>query len=321
VNKRKLGTTALEITPIGFGAWALGGGGWEFGWGPQDDQQSIAAIHRALDLGINWIDTAAAYGFGHSEEIVGRALKGRSNRPYIFTKGGLVPDGNRNLVKVLKAGSIRREIDASLRRLCVEAIDLYQIHWPNEDIDEAWRALADAQAVGKIRWVGVSNSDVPQIEAIARIAPVNTMQPQYSLLSRDAETDILPYCQQHQIGVIVYSPMASGLLSGAMTRERIAAMPADDWRRTRNPLFQEPRLTQNLKLAELLNHIGLQYDRSAGEVAIAWTLRNPAVDGAIVGIRAPHQLDGVIGAADFELSEEDLQRIERHFAERASNAA
>lgn len=321
MNKRKLGTTALEITPIGFGAWALGGGGWEFGWGPQDDQQSIAAIHRALDLGINWIDTAAAYGFGHSEEIVGRALKGRSNRPYIFTKGGLVPDGNRNLVKVLKAGSIRREIDASLRRLCVEAIDLYQIHWPNEDIDEAWRALADAQAVGKIRWVGVSNSDVPQIEAIARIAPVNTMQPQYSLLSRDAETDILPYCQQHQIGVIVYSPMASGLLSGAMTRERIAAMPADDWRRTRNPLFQEPRLTQNLKLAELLNHIGLQYDRSAGEVAIAWTLRNPAVDGAIVGIRAPHQLDGVIGAADFELSEEDLQRIERHFAERATNAA
>ena len=321
MNKRKLGTTALEITPIGFGAWALGGGGWEFGWGPQDDQQSIAAIHRALDMGINWIDTAAAYGFGHSEEVIGRALKDQPHRPYVFTKGGVIPDGSGSLIKVLKAKSIGREIDASLRRLGIDAIDLYQIHWPNEDIDQAWRALTDAQAAGKIRWIGVSNFDVAQIEAIAGTAPVNTVQPEYSLLSRDAEKDLLPYCQQHQIGVIVYSPMASGLLAGTMTRERIAAMPADDWRRTRNPLFQEPQLTRNLKLAGLLNHIGLQYDRSAGEVAIAWTLRNSAVDGAIVGIRAPHQLDGIIGGADFELSEEDLQRIERHFVEGASNAA
>ena len=321
MHKRKLGSTSLEITPLGFGAWALGGGVWDFGWGPQDDQQSIAAIHRALDLGINWIDTAAAYGLGHSEEVIGRALKGRSGRPYVFTKGGVILDGNGDLVRVLKAESIRREIEASLRRLGVDAIDLYQIHWPNEDVEEAWRALADAQAAGKVRWVGVSNFDTRQLEAVEKIARVDSLQPPYSLLSREAEKDLLPYCEQRQIGVIVYSPMASGLLSGAMTRERIATMPADDWRRTRSPWFQEPQLTQNLKLAELLNHIGLQYDRSAGEAAIAWTLRNPAVTGAIVGIRAPHQLDGIIGAADFQLSDKDLERIERHFAHRATDAA
>jgi aryl-alcohol dehydrogenase-like predicted oxidoreductase len=321
LNKRRLGTTDLEITRIGFGAWALGGGGWEYGWGPQDDRQSIAAIHRAIDLGINWIDTAAAYGFGHSETLIGEALKGLPDRPYVFTKGGMVPDGNRNVIKVLKADSLRREIDASLRRLGVDAIDLYQIHWPTEDIEEGWRVLSDAQTAGKIRWIGVSNFNIPQMQIIEEIAPIDSLQPLFSLLERDAENKLLPYCLEHEIGVIVYSPMASGLLSGAMTRERVMRLPADDWRKTKSPWFQEPQLTANLKLADLLNRIGLQYDRSAGEVAIAWTLRNPAVTGAIVGIRSPHQLDGVIGATDFELSDQDIEEIERHFAERGEHAA
>ena len=321
LNKRILGRTDLEITRIGFGAWAIGGGGWEYGWGLQDDRQSVAAIHRAIDLGINWVDTAAAYGFGHSETVVGQALKGLSNRPYVFTKGGLVPDANRNVVKVLKADSIAREIDASLRRLGVDVIDLYQIHWPTEEIEEGWRALSDAQTSGKVRWIGVSNVDVAQVRRISDIAPVDSLQPPYSLLDRDAEDKLLPYCLEHHIGVIVYSPMASGLLSGAMTRERVRRFPEDDWRKTKSPWFQEPQLTANLKLADLLNRIGLQYDRSAGEVAIAWALRNPAVTGAIVGIRSPHQLDGVIGATDFELSDHDVAEIERHFAERSEHAA
>ena len=207
MNKRRLGTTDLEITRIGFGAWALGGGGWEYGWGPQDDRQSIAAIHRAIDLGINWIDTAAAYGFGHSETLIGEALKGLPDRPYVFTKGGMVPDGNRNVIKVLKADSLRREIDASLRRLGVDAIDLYQIHWPTEDIEEGWRVLSDAQTAGKIRWIGVSNFNIPQMQIIEEIAPIDSLQPPFSLLERDAENKLLPYCLEHEIGVIVYSPM------------------------------------------------------------------------------------------------------------------
>jgi aryl-alcohol dehydrogenase-like predicted oxidoreductase len=270
---------------------------------------------------MNWIDTAAAYGFGHSETVVGQALKGISNRPYVFTKGGLVPDSNRNVVKVLKADSLKREIDASLRRLGIDAIDLYQIHWPTDDIEEGWRALSDAQLAGKVRWIGVSNFDVSQMKRISKIAPIDSLQPSYSLLDRDAEDKLLPYCLEHQIGVIVYSPMASGLLSGAMTRERVMSFPPDDWRKTKSPWFQEPQLTANLKLSDLLNRIGLQYDRSAGEVAIAWTLRNPVVTGAIVGIRSPHQLDGVVGATDFELSADDVAEIERHFAERANSAA
>jgi aryl-alcohol dehydrogenase-like predicted oxidoreductase len=321
LNKRVLGKTDLDLTRIGFGAWAIGGGGWEYGWGSQDDRQSIAAIHRAVDLGINWIDTAAAYGFGHSETIVGEALKGLTNRPYVFTKGGLVADGNRNVVQSLKRESLRREIDASLRRLGIDAIDLYQIHWPTEDIEEGWRALSDAQTAGKVRWIGVSNFSIPEMERIEQIAPIDSLQPPFSLLDRDAESELLPYCLEHEIGAIVYSPMASGLLSGAMTRERVRNLPADDWRRTKSPWFQEPQLTANLKLADLLNRIGLQYDRSAGEVAIAWTLRNPAVTGAIVGIRSPHQLDGVIGGDDFELTDHDIAEIERHFAERGEHAA
>jgi aryl-alcohol dehydrogenase-like predicted oxidoreductase len=321
LNKRVLGKTDLDLTRIGFGAWAIGGGGWEYGWGPQDDRQSIAAIHRAIDLGINWIDTAAAYGFGHSETLVGQALKGLPNRPYVFTKGGLVADSSRNLIKSLKAESLRSEIEASLRRLGIDAIDLYQVHWPTENIEEGWRALSDAQTAGKVRWIGVSNFSVREMQRIEGLAPIDSLQPPFSLLDRDAESELLPYCLEHEIGVIVYSPMASGLLSGAMTRERVKNLPADDWRKTKSPWFQEPQLTANLKLADLLNCIGLEYDRSAGEVAIAWTLRNPAVTGAIVGIRSPHQLDGIIGAADFELSDHDIAEIERHFAERGEHAA
>jgi aryl-alcohol dehydrogenase-like predicted oxidoreductase len=320
MEKRILGTTDLNITRLGFGSWAIGGGDWEFSWGPQDDQQSVNAIHRAIDIGINWIDTAAAYGLGHSEEVVARALKGRSNRPYVFTKGGLVGERH-SIQKNLKTASLRKEIEASLKRLQVDTIDLYQIHWPTEDIEEGWRTLAAAQKAGKVRWIGVSNFDVPQMKAIQKIAPINSEQPPYSLLNREAEKEILPLCLANHIGVIVYSPMASGLLSGAMTRERFAKLPPDDWRKTKSAWFQEPAFTWNLRLADLLKEIGYQYGRSAGEAAIAWALRNSAVTGAIVGIRAPQQLDGVIGAADLKLSDADIARIEGHFAERATAAA
>jgi aryl-alcohol dehydrogenase-like predicted oxidoreductase len=319
MEKRTLGTTDMNITRLGFGSWAIGGGGWEFSWGPQDDQQSIAAIHRAIDLGINWIDTAAAYGLGHSEEIVARALKGRSNRPYVFTKGGLVGERD-SLQKTLKAASLKKEIDASLKRLEVDTIDLYQIHWPTEDIEEGWRTLADAQTTGKVRWIGVSNFDVPQMKAIQKLAPISSDQPPYSLLNREAEKEVLPFCLASDMGVIVYSPMASGLLSGAMTRERFAKLPPDDWRRSKSAWFQEPAFRWNLRLADLLKQIGQPYGRSAAEVSIAWTLRNPAVTGAIVGIRAAQQIDGVIGAADLRLSDADVARIEGHFAERSQAA-
>ena len=320
METRKLGSTDMNITRLGFGAWAIGGGDWEFSWGPQDDRKSIAAIHRALDLGINWIDTAAAYGLGHSEEVVARALKGISPRPYVFTKGGLVGERH-SIQKSLKAPSLKKEIDASLRRLEVDTIDLYQIHWPTQDLEEGWRTLADARQAGKLRWIGVSNFDVAQITTLWKIAPVHSLQPPYSLLSREVEKQILPFALQNGMGVIVYSPMASGLLSGAMTRQRINDFPPDDWRRSKSPWFKEPALTWNLKLADLLKDIGRQQGCTAGEVAIAWTLRNPAVTGAIVGIRAPGQLDGVIGAADLKLSDADNSRIEGYFAERSKAAA
>jgi len=319
MNQRRLGTTDMNISVLGFGTWALGGGDWQFSWGPQDDQKSVAAIHRALDLGINWIDTAAAYGMGHSEEVVARALKGRSNRPYVFTKGGLVGDRHR-IRRVLKADSLRNEIDASLKRLQVEAIDLYQIHWPTDDLEEGWRTLDEAHKAGKLRWIGVCNCDVAQLKTLQKIAPVHTVQPPYSLLQREVETDVLPFGLENNIGVIVYSPMASGLLSGAMTRERFTKLPPDDWRKTKSAWFQEPEFSRNLKLAELLKEVGKQYGRTAGEVAIAWTLRHPAVTGAIVGVRSTAQLDGIIGAADFKLSDADLVRIEGYFTSQSHAA-
>ncbi len=313
METRQLGASDMRITPIGLGTWAIGGGNWEFGWGSQDDTASIETIHRALDLGINWIDTAAVYGLGHSEEIVGRALKGLSpsQRPYVFTKCSLVWDESRTVGNSLKKESIKREAEASLRRLQVDTIDLYQIHWPNpeNEIEEGWAAMAELQREGKLRYLGVSNFNVEQMQRAQKIAPITSLQPPYSLLDREIEKDILPFTKANNIGVIAYSPMASGLLTGKMTRARIAAMPSDDWRR-RNDKFTEPNLTRNLDLAETLREIGTRHGRTAGEVAIAWTLRRPEVTGAIVGARQPDQLGGVIGAGAFHLSADEINEIE-----------
>ncbi len=323
MEKRSLGDTGFQITPIGLGAWAMGGGGWIFGWGPQDDAESVAAIHHALDLGINWIDTAAVYGLGHSEEVVARALAEvpQGERPFVFTKCSLVWDEKGRISHRLDPASLRKELDNSLRRLRVETIDLYQIHWPSfvpagggnpssdAGLEEAWHALADLQVKGKIRNLGVSNFNVAQLDRVCRIAPVSTLQPPYSMLRRGIEAEILPYCAEHKIGTIVYSPMQSGLLSGSMTRERIASFPKDDWR-AMSAEFKEPRLTKNLQLVERLRAIGARHGRSPGEVAVAWTLRHPAVTAAIVGARRPAQVDGLIGAGKFRLSPQEIEEIE-----------
>jgi aryl-alcohol dehydrogenase-like predicted oxidoreductase len=313
MQTRQLGNSDLQITPLGVGAWAIGGGGLPFAWGPQDDNESIGAIQTALDRGINWIDTAPVYGLGHSEEIVGRAIKGRI-RPYIFTKCTLVWDPNdpkREVTRTMKRDSIRRECEDSLRRLQIDTIDLYQLHWPDPDneIEEGWSAVAELQKEGKVRWIGVSNFKPAQIERALKIAPITSLQPPYSILSPEIETELLPICAKHNIGVIVYSPMKSGLLTGAMTRERIAAMPEDDFRQ-RTVNFKEPLLTRNLKLVELMREIGHRHGgRTPGEVAIAWTLRRPEVTGAIVGLRSPKQVDGIIGAADFRLTPAEVDEI------------
>jgi len=312
MQTRQLGKTDLLITTLGFGSWAVGGGGWQFGWGSQDDRDSMAAINRALDRGINWIDTAAVYGLGHSEEIVAKALRGRSERPYIFTKCSMVWDEAGNISHSLRRDSIRREVEDSLRRLQVEVIDLYQIHWPDPDIDieEGWNTLAELKREGKVRCIGVSNFNVEQLQRAMDIERVDSLQPPYSLIHPDVEDEILPFCEKNGIGVIAYSPMMSGLLSGRMTRERVNSFPEDDWRRS-NPEFQEPRLYRNLWLAELLKNIGRHHGLSAGEVAIAWTLRLSAVTGAIVGGRSPEQVDGIVGAADFRLSKDEIDGIDR----------
>ncbi len=314
MRTRQLGNTDMHITSIGLGTWAIGGAGWAASWGAQDDNDSINAIQHAADLGLNWIDTAAVYGLGHAEEMVGRALKGRSQRPYIFTKCSRKMDADGKLTGVLKADSIRQEVEDSLRRLQVDAIDLYQIHWPvpDEDIEEGWRTMAALKQEGKVRYIGVSNFSVDQLRRIQEIAPVSSLQPPYSLVRREVEAELLPFCQQHNIGVIVYSPMASGLLTGAMTPERILSLPKDDWR-TRNAQFREPLLSRNLALVTLLHDIGKRHDKTPGEVAIAWTLHNPAVTAAIVGSRRPAQIDQVIGAADFTLTEDEVQEIETFF--------
>ncbi len=319
MQTKQLGNSDMHITPIGIGAWAMGGGGWAFAWGPQDDDHSIAAIHAALDKGINWIDTAAVYGLGHSEEVVGRALQGRSPKPFVFTKCERVWNARGEIGKSLKADSIRREVEASLRRLQLDVLDLYQIHWPEpeDEIEEGWTAMAQLQREGKVRWIGVSNFNVEQMRRAQAIAPITSLQPPYSMISREIEESILPYAQANGIGVIVYSPMKSGLLSGAMTRERIAQMPADDFRR-RTPHFQEPRLTRNLELAELLRSIGARHGRTTGEVAIAWTLTNPAVTGAIVGIRSSKQVQGVIGAADLTLTAGEISEVENGLSSQAA---
>jgi aryl-alcohol dehydrogenase-like predicted oxidoreductase len=312
MQTRQLGKTELFITPLGFGSWAVGGGGWQFGWGSQDDRESVAAINRALDQGINWIDTAAVYGLGHSEEIVAKAIKGRTERPYIFTKCSMVWDEAGNISHSLKRESIRREVEDSLRRLQVEAIDLYQIHWPDPDtdIEEGWSTLAELKREGKVRNIGVSNFNVAQLQRAMDIEHIDSLQPPYSLIHPDVDDGILPFCEKNDIGVIVYSPMMSGLLSGRMTQERISNLPEDDWRKN-NREFQEPRLYRNLWLAELLKNIGRHHGLSAGEIAIAWTLRLSAVTGAIVGGRSPDQVDGIVGAADFRLSKDEIDGIDR----------
>jgi len=311
MRTRQLGKTDLFITPLGFGSWAVGGGGWEFGWGEQDDLKSIAAINRALNRGINWVDTAAVYGLGHSEEIVGQALKDRARRPYIFTKCSMVWDEKGNISHSLKRDSIRREVEDSLRRLQVDVIDLYQIHWPNpeRDIEEGWSTLSDLKREGKVRYIGVSNFNVEQLQRVMDIDRVDTLQPPYSLIHPDVEDEILPFCEKNGIGVIVYSPMMSGLLTGRMTRERIANFPDDDWRKN-NPEFKEPRLSRNLALAELLKGIGRNHGLSAGEIALAWTLRLSAVTGAIVGGRSASQVDGIVGAGNFRLNEIEISEID-----------
>ena len=309
-EKRQFGSTDMRITPVGFGAWALGGGDWVYSWGPQDDQESVAAIHHALDLGINWIDTAAGYGLGHSEEVVGRTLAGMSDRPYVFTKCSLTWNEQGQFVDSLKRDSIRRECEDSLRRLKLDCVDLYQIHWPRPDADleEGWATLADLQREGKVRWIGVSNFSVAQMKRVGKIAPINTLQPPYSLIHPEVEQEILPYCEENNIGVIVYSPMASGLLCGKMTVERIKNMPHDDWRQ-RSPDFQSPRLEHNLQVVSVLAEIGKLHGVEPGVVAIAWTLRNPAVTGAIVGMRRPSQVDGIIPAIEFRLSPQEIEQL------------
>ena len=313
MNTRQLGTSDLNITPVGFGAWAIGGAGWEFAWGRQDDKDSVAAIHRALELGVNWIDTAAVYGMGHSEEVVARALKQWSGpRPYVFTKCGLRWDENGKVHRTLKSESIRKECEDSLRRLRTDTIDLYQIHWPVTDTDElleGWATMAQLQGEGKVRWIGVSNFDVAQMRLVEQIAPITSLQPPYSLIRREVEQEILPFCYTEEIGVIVYSPMASGLLTGAMTRRRAAALPPDDWR-SHDPEFLEPRLTRNLELVRRLRVIGERHGLPPGQVAVAWALRHPAVTGAIVGARSPEQFEQIVAASDLRLNEQEIEEID-----------
>lgn len=301
----------MEITRIGVGAWAMGGGGWQFAWGPQDDDASIAAIRSALDAGVNWVDTAAVYGLGHSEEVVARALHGVARKPYVFTKCELVWNNRGEITRNLKRDSIRREVEASLRRLKLDVIDLYQIHWPepDEDVEEGWETMARLKEEGKVRWIGVSNFDAAQMERAQRIAPLTSLQPPYNLLTRGVEESILPFAERNGVGVIVYSPMKSGLLTGAMTRERVQAMPEDDFRRN-VAAFKEPLLSRNLEFAELLKRVGARHGVSAGVVAVTWTLRNPAVTAAIVGMRSAGQAKGVLPALDFRLSDGEADEIE-----------
>lgn len=313
MEKKRLGNSDLELTPLGFGAWAIGGGDWQFSWGPQDDNDSVAAIHKALDLGINWIDTAAVYGLGHSEEVVARALKTSSHKPYVFTKCGLVWDEKREVTNSLK--QVRREVEDSLRRLQVETIDLYQMHWPkpDEEVEEAWSVMADLKKEGKVRWIGVSNFSVSQMERAMKIAPITSNQPPYSMLNRAVEAEVLPFCLKNKIGTINYAPMHSGLLTGAMSKERVANFPKDDFRRNAKN-YQEPLLSRNLAVAEFIGKIGARHGVSAGVVAIAWTLHNPAVTAAIVGGRNAKQVEGTIPAAAFRLSDSEYEEIQGYLS-------
>lgn len=309
MEKRALGKSDFEITRIGLGTWAIGGP-WQYGWGPQDDEDSIGSIHQALDSGVNWIDTAPAYGLGHSEEVVAKALRQTDHQPFVFTKCGIVWDANGSPSQALRKASILREVEDSLRRLDVEVIDLYQIHWPipEGEIDEGCAAVEELRAAGKIRYAGVSNFSVSQMEQVRGALEITSLQPPYSLVQPEVEEMILPYCLAEGIGVINYSPMGSGLLTGKMTRERIEALPMDDWR-SKNDKFKEPKLSRNLALVEALRSVAARHECSVAEAAIAWTLHNPAVTGAIVGVRTPAQVDGVIRASEVELTDQDLSAL------------
>ncbi len=311
MKTRKLGRTDLNLSTIGLGTWAIGGSGWKFSWGPQDDKESISAIRRALELGINWIDTAAVYGLGHSEEIVGKAIRGLRDKPIIATKCGRFGDRKGDLFGRLKKESIRSEVEASLKRLNIEVIDLYQIHWPQpeEDIEEAWTTLGDLIKEGKIRYAGVSNFNIKQLKRVQPIHLVASFQPPYSMLERGIEGKILQYCSVNNIGVIVYSPMQKGLLTGKFTRERAHKLPEDDHRR-RDPRFQEPELSANLKLVEDLRLIAEKSGRTVAQLAIAWVLRHPEVTAAIVGARRPSQIEETVIAGDWVLSKEHIAAIE-----------
>jgi aryl-alcohol dehydrogenase-like predicted oxidoreductase len=312
MQTRRLGDSDLDITPLGFGAWAIGGGDWAFGWGAQDDRDSVAAIREALDLGVNWIDTAPVYGLGRSEEVVAKALEGVPRRPFVFTKCGRTWDEHREIGKRLKAASIRGECEASLRRLRVDRIDLYQIHWPepDEDVEEGWTECARLKDEGKVRWIGVSNFSVAQLERARRIAPVTSLQPPYSMLRRDIEPEILPWCAAHGVGVLAYSPLASGLLTGGWTTARHAALPDDDWRKAKNPLFQEPRFSRNLEVVDVLRRIAAARGVAPGAVALAWVLAHPAVTAAIVGARRPGQFADHVAAATLRLTDAERAEID-----------
>lgn len=311
MQTRQLGNSDLQLTPLGIGAWAMGGSGWAFAWSQQDDDESISAIHAALDAGMNWIDTAAVYGLGHSEEVVAKALAGRTIKPYVFTKCGRNWNEDRQIVKLLKRDAIRQECENSLRRLKVDVIDLYQMHWPepDEDVEEGWETMAKLKEEGKVRWIGVSNFNAEQLCRAQKIAPITSLQPPYSLIRREVEADVFPFCSVHNLGVLAYSPMGSGLLTGAMTRERVENLPEDDWRK-RGPQFQEPLLTRNLKIADKLKEIAARHNRTAGEAALAWVLANSVITAAIVGVRNAEQVGGIIGAMEFRLTEEEIAEIE-----------
>jgi aryl-alcohol dehydrogenase-like predicted oxidoreductase len=320
LRTRKLGYTDLQFTTVGLGTWAIGGGGWEWGWGPQDDAESIAALRRGMGRGINWIDTAAAYGLGHSEEVVGKAIEGRRDEVIVATKCGLVwEEGGNTVSNRLKADSVRRECEQSLRRLNVEVIDLYQIHWPvpDEDIEEAWDTIADLIKAGKVRYAGVSNASVEQLKRLQPIHPVAALQPPYSMLERDVEDELLEFCAANDIGVIVYSPMQTGLLTGKYTKERVAALADDDWRKDRNPHFKEPQISANLALVDSLRPIAARHGKTVAQLAIAWVLRRPEVTGAIVGSRKPSHIEETVEAGDWELDPQDIAEVDALLADRS----
>ncbi len=311
MQTNSLGNSGLQLSAIGLGTWAMGGGDWKFGWGPQDDRESIETVHRALELGINWIDTAPAYGLGHCEEVVGQALRGLKVRPLIASKCGRVWDEQRQLSPRLKRNSIQAEIEASLRRLNVDVIDLYQMHWPqpDEDIEEGWQTVADLIRQGKVRHGGVCNFSVAQLERIRPIHPVASLQPPYSLLNRTVEAELLPYCAKHGIGVVAYSPMQKGLLIGKVSRQWLEALPAADHRHN-DAQFQEPQLSANLEFVSHLQRLADQHGRSVAQLAIAWVLRRPEVTAAIVGARRPSQIEATTGAADWRLAPDVIAAID-----------